>query len=71
MPATGRAEWDGNMPTAEGTFTAGNTVRGGGRVPGLDEVVLSKHCSATKDGFPARSALAGLLQITLNPSVVR
>ena len=71
MPATGSAEWNRNKPTAEGTFTAGNTIRGGGRVPGLDEVVLSKHCSAAKDEFPARSALAGLLQITLNASVVR
>src|ERR1700739_191508 len=29
MPARGRAEWRGDVPTGTGTFTAGDTISGG------------------------------------------
>jgi osmotically inducible protein OsmC len=29
MPAKGSAEWKGDVPTGSGTFTAGDTIRGG------------------------------------------
>ncbi len=29
MPATGSAEWKGDLPTGAGTFTAGDTISGG------------------------------------------
>jgi osmotically inducible protein OsmC len=29
MPAKGSAEWKGDVPTGRGSFTAGNTIRGG------------------------------------------
>ncbi|MBV8296105.1 MAG: OsmC family peroxiredoxin [Acidimicrobiales bacterium] len=29
MPARGTAEWKGDIPTGTGTFTAGDTIRGG------------------------------------------
>jgi osmotically inducible protein OsmC len=29
MPAKGRAEWKGDIPTGAGTFTAGDTISGG------------------------------------------
>src|ERR1700735_3935483 len=29
MPAKGRAEWKGDVPTGTGTFTAGDTIAGG------------------------------------------
>lgn len=29
MPANGSAEWRGDVPTGSGTFTAGDTIRGG------------------------------------------
>jgi osmotically inducible protein OsmC len=29
MPAKGSAEWRGDVPTGAGTFTAGDTIRGG------------------------------------------
>ena len=29
MPAKGSAEWKGDVPTGTGTFTAGDTIRGG------------------------------------------
>ncbi len=29
MPARGSAEWQGDVPTGAGTFTAGDTIRGG------------------------------------------
>jgi osmotically inducible protein OsmC len=29
MPAKGRAEWQGDLPTGTGTFTAGDTISGG------------------------------------------
>src|SRR5436190_6243437 len=29
MPAKGRAEWKGDLPSGSGTFTAGDTISGG------------------------------------------
>jgi len=29
VPAKGSAEWRGDLPTGDGTFTAGDTIRGG------------------------------------------
>ena len=29
MPAHGRAEWNGDLPTGSGTFTAGDSITGG------------------------------------------
>jgi osmotically inducible protein OsmC len=40
-----------------------------GRVPGLDEASFVEHALAAKAGCPVSRALAGVPEITLEPSV--
>lgn len=55
MPARGSAEWNGDVPTGSGTFTAGDTISGGSTFkshfedgPGSnpEQLIAAAHASA-------------------------
>lgn len=68
MPAKGSAEWQGDVPTGTGTFTAGDTISGGytyksrfedGPGSNPEQLIAAAHAACFSMALSSRLAQAG------------
>ena len=68
MPANGSAQWRGDLPTGEGTFTAGDTITGGytyksrfedGPGSNPEQLIAAAHAACFSMALANRLAQAG------------